>query len=409
MLCACSSLSIAQDTTKVKVDIGLVTDTAVTPEPVDEFKNQIDLIDAQAIIFHKDREARQHISVHKSEKSHLSLVPALGYTLQTGFAGVLSANIAFYTGDSAAQKLSSISANFTYSQYNQIILPLQINLWTKGNKYNFVTDWRYMKYPSTTYGLGGNTLITDGYTIDFSYVKLHQTIYKSFAKNFYAGLGYYLDYIWGIQELGLPANSNTVFYRYGKNGNEVASGVALRLLYDSRLNQINPDNGVYANIVYRPNYTFMGSDNNWQSLLLEFRKFIKLSEKSRHVLAFWSYNWLTLGGKTPYLLLPSTGWDDNFNTGRGYIQGRFRGRNMIYLEAEYRFDITSNGLFGGVLFANAQAFSSSLSSSVGTISPGWGTGIRLKLNKFSGANLCIDYGFGLEGSRGFFVNLNEVF
>jgi hypothetical protein len=61
------------------------------------------------------------------------------------------------------------------------------------------------------------------------------------------------------------------------------------------------------------------------------------------------------------LLLPSTGWDDQFNTGRGYIQGRFRGKNMVKLEGEYRYRITRNGLIGGVVFANVENFSADLS------------------------------------------------
>jgi hypothetical protein len=62
-----------------------------------------------------------------------------------------------------------------------------------------------------------------------------------------------------------------------------------------------------------------------------------------------------------------------------------------------------------VVFANAQSFSPVPYSELTTIAPGWGGGLRIKLNKESGSNLCIDYGFGLNGSRGFFVNLNEVF
>jgi len=41
--------------------------------------------------------------------------------------------------------------------------------------------------------------------------------------------------------------------------------------------------------------------------------------------------------------------------------------------------------------------------------PGYGVGLRLRLNKHSGANLCVDYGFGRDGSKGLFVNLGEVF
>jgi hypothetical protein len=142
---------------------------------------------------------------------------------------------------------------------------------------------------------------------------------------------------------------------------------------------------------------------------IDLRKYFSLRSDGRNILALWSFNWLTSGGKTPYLLLPSTGWDDNFNTGRGYIQGRFRGNDMGYLEAEDRITLSRNGLFGMVVFVNAETFSKNLASRYDNIAPGFGTGIRIKLNKHSGANICVDYGIGLQGSQGFSVNLGEVF
>src|SRR5262249_15608198 len=114
-------------------------------------------------------------------------------------------------------------------------------------------------------------------------------------------------------------------------------------------------------------------------------------------------------GAAPYLLLPSTGWDAYSNTARGYIQGRYRSRNMLYFESEYRFGITGNGLLGGVVFGNAQSFSERATGKYTYIQPGYGMGLRISLNKFSRTNLCVDYGWGSHGSGGFFVNLGEVF
>ena len=108
-------------------------------------------------------------------------------------------------------------------------------------------------------------------------------------------------------------------------------------------------------------------------------------------------------------MMPNTGNDPYSNTGRGYIQGRFRGANMAYVEGEYRFSVSRNGLFGGVIFANAESFTELSSNRFETIAPGWGAGIRVKLNKFSRTNIAVDYGFGLGGSQGLFVNLGEVF
>src|ERR1700743_306571 len=146
----------------------------------------------------------------------------------------------------------------------------------------------------------------------------------------------------------LMPDATTDFERYGLSPKEVASGISLHFLFDSRRNPINPEKGNYASITYRPNFTFLGSDQNWQSLIVDLRKYINFPSSTHNVLAIWSYDWFTVGGgKPPYLLLPSTGWDAYSNTARGYIQGRFRSKDMLYFESEYRFGITSNGLFGG--------------------------------------------------------------
>jgi hypothetical protein len=373
--------------------------------------DQYDLVDLGRSWLKKTSMKRIDSTTSRTGKLHISALPVAGYTLQTGFAGVLSSNFAFYTSEHSQANLSSVLTSFTYSQYSQIIFPIQANIWTKGNKYNIVTDWRYLKYPSFTYGLGGNTIADSGYSIDYSYLRFHQAIMRSVARDFYLGLGYDLDYFWNIQEVGLPAGKVTDYQRYGLTKTSMSSGITLNFLYDSRRNQINPENGGYFNVIYRPNFTFMGSDANWQTLTFDLRRFIKIPGGNSHnVLAIWSYDWFTTGGgNPPYLLLPSTGWDTYSNTARGYIQGRFRSKNMLYLESEYRFGITPNGLLGGVLFANAQSFSETGSGKYEYLQPGFGGGIRISLNKFSRTNLCIDYGWGLNGSGGFFVNLGEVF
>lgn len=346
----------------------------------------------------------------KKTKPIVTVFPIAGYSLQTGLAVAISSGIEFTTDTTVTQKISNVLTNVTYTQYHQILFPLAINIWTKQNKYNIVLDYRFLKYPSTTYGLGANTTESDAYTINFNYIKLHQSILKRLSNNLYGGIGFYYDHFWNITEVDPPAGVTTSFKRYGSGKTETASGIAIKMLFDSRKNQVNPDGGTYAHITFRPNYTFLGSDNNWQSLQAEYRKYIAIPGRKHNVLALWNYNWLTLGsGKPPYLSLPSTGWDDQYNTGRGYIQSRFRAKQMIYAEAEYRFGITNNGFIGGVAFVNGQSFSRYISGQLAVIAPGFGAGLRIKLNKNSSTNLCVDYGFGLNGSKGLFLNLGEVF
>jgi hypothetical protein len=80
-----------------------------------------------------------------------------------------------------------------------------------GNKYNIVVDWRYLYYPSYTYGLGGYTLAENGYVIDFSAIHLHQALLRQLAPDMYAGVGYNLDYFWNIYEMNPPGNKVTDF------------------------------------------------------------------------------------------------------------------------------------------------------------------------------------------------------
>ena len=342
----------------------------------------------------------------KPGKPFFSIVPGVGYTLVTGLDFVTSANLSFYTGKNTDTYLSVIESISEFSFFNhQIIIPIWSNVWTKGNKYNLLGDWRYYKYPTNTYGLGGHSLLSNAELIDYSYIRVYQEVLKKIHSNFFAGAGYNLDYHYNIKELGTGD-----FQQYNKYATRtISSGIALHLKYDTRKNVNNPLKGLYSSITYRTNSTYLGSDKNWQSLIIDFRNYIKLSSRSNNVLVFWTYNWFTFGGKTPYFDLPSTGWDTGDDLGRGYIQGRFRGTNMVYLESEYRFGITRNGLIGGVVFVNAQSVSEINTNKFETILPAYGGGLRFKVNKYSRVNFCVDYGIGIQGSRGFFFNLGEVF
>jgi outer membrane protein assembly factor BamA len=368
--------------------------------------NQVDLIDIVAGIF-KNKIRQLDTAEIKSPRPHISALPAAGYTLATGVAGVVTANGVFYTSPDA--NISTVITSISYTVYDQIIFPLKSSIWTKGNKYNFTSDWRYLRYPSFTYGLGTCSSLSDGYMIYYSVIRLHQTLLRKVGPDIYAGLGYNTDIYWDIKELSAPAGKVTDFEKYGLHKTEYESGVTANFLYDTRTNPINPERGSLINVIYTPNLVAFGNNASWQSLVVDMRKYLRFPLHSGNVLALWSFDWLTLSGKPPYLMLPNTGGDPYSNPGRGYIQGRFRGANMVYVESEYRFGITNNGLLGGVVFANAESLTEQASGSFRKVAPACGAGIRLKVNKFSRTNLAIDYGVGIGGSRGLFVNLGELF
>jgi hypothetical protein len=372
---------------------------------------QIDLIDIARDVFLKHPSFRRETTDKKTPgKLYPALLPSAEYTLETGLAFDLTGSLAFYTGDRAEDNISNIYLASVFTQKNQILMPLQGNIWTKGNKYNIVTDWRFEIFPQNTYGLGTLTTTTDADSITFDYLRFYSTLLRTVTKDFYLGFGFDVDYFYNVRDLSHPPPGHpTPFQTYGVTAKSVSSGPTFSILYDGRRNEINPEPGWYANVIFRPNFTFLGSDSNWQSLLIDARHYLHFPAASRNILAFWTYDVFDFSNHTPYLLLPSTQSDAYENMGRGYIGGRFRGKDMLYLESEYRFGITSNGFLGGVVFLNAQSFTEPVTNRFEAIAPGWGGGIRIKLNKFPRTNICLDYGFGLHGSQGIFANLGEVF
>lgn len=342
----------------------------------------------------------------KPGKILVSVFPAVGYSLSNGVTFILAANFSFYTANPNTTNLSVITLNPLYSLKQQTIIPLISSIWLKDNKINLLGDYRFYQYPSLTYGLGGKRLLSQSDSVDYSYIKISQEALYSITHNLYGGVGYAWDYHYNIEEFGAVRQ----YERYTNGAAQTSSsGLVARLKYDSRTNINNPKNAFYADFTYRDNLTALGSTNNWQEIAIEFRKYISLSKKPSNVLAFWSWNEFTYGGKAPYFDLPSIGWDEYSNTGRGFIQGRFRGSDIVYLEGEYRFDILRNGLLGGVAFCNGESVPNYPSNKFEAIHVGKGIGLRIKLNKYSDTNLCIDYGWGDGGSQGFAFNVAEVF
>jgi outer membrane protein assembly factor BamA len=377
-------------------------------DPSDSLKDLTDVINH---IFKKD--LRKDTSDKSEHRVQIGVFPAIGYTLQTGFAVVVSANAVIYKKHRSLKDSTSlpstVSGSISYSQYNQVILPLQTVLYFNNNKTILVSDWRYLNYPSYTYGLGMYTSPADQNQLDFKFLKFHQSLLFQIHQSMYLGAGYALDYFWDLEEENPHPVNETDLEKYGSGTTSVSSGVSFNFLYDTRDNPINAYKGTYTNILLIPRFEFLGSNSDWTSLLLEWRGYLRFPERSNNILALWSYNWFTLSGKPPYLMLPSTAWDKSFNTGRGYIQGRFRSNNMLDAEAEYRIQLTRNGLLGMVLFANFESFSDINTWKFPAIAPAGGVGLRFKLNKYSRTNISIDYGIGRQGSNGFFVNLGEAF
>ena len=119
---------------------------------------QVDIID----IYHKIIRKNKNDSISQENKKYYwAFIPAAGYTMQTGFAGVVSANVGFKNGIGENQKFSNINSALTYTQYKQWLFPFYFNYYSNDNQWNVISDNKFMHYPSEIYGLGGKRISND--------------------------------------------------------------------------------------------------------------------------------------------------------------------------------------------------------------------------------------------------------
>jgi len=368
----------------------------------------------------------------------LLLVPVIGANPATGFMLGVGGQYAFrFPGTKTLY--SFLSGSLQYTTKNQMLVLLKNNVYSKNNRIFFSGDWRYLIFSQATYGLGTNSpeggILDYQYSLDgletskdslaqpmkFNFLRIYQSASFKIRDGIYAGVGYNLDSYFKIEDERLRLDPNdqliTSHYAYSQNygfstTKYSSSALNVNLVFDTRDNMINPYKGHYALLSWRGAMKWLGNKINGNFFYGEWRSFHPLSKANpRHLLAFWLMGNFSPEGEFPYLILPATAYDQRSRSARGYTQGRFRGNNLVYGEAEYRFPISGcGGILGGVLFLNATTTNNPKQSLklFESVKPGYGAGLRVMIDKKSRTNLSIDYGLG-DKSSGFYLAVSETF
>ena len=342
---------------------------------------------------------------------YFSILPLATNVPGTSNALVTSTTAGFYLGPRETTYLSTVTFAPYFNFKGRYGLPIHSSVWILDNKYNEQGDTRFLVYPEATWGLGGGQSQGDNILVNSEYIRFYHSLLRRITPYLYAGIGYDLDYYININTSGPETLTDFTHYPYATSQHDYSfsSGLTFNLLYDSRQNLFNPIPGGYVNVIYRDNTGVLGSDNNSQSVYIDLRKYVALSDIGpKNQFAFWAYYWTVLGSGTPYLDLPSIGNDPYQRSGRGIELVRYRVEALIYFETEYRRDITANGLLGFVVFTNVNSASQPNTRDFAYLNPAAGAGLRIKFNKKSGTNVCLDYGIS-KGYSNLTIALGEAF
>jgi hypothetical protein len=338
-----------------------------------------------------------------------ALLPTISYNPVYGVAIGAMISGAGRRGSTEA-RYSSLSIAGNVSSTGQIQFQVRGDVFSPGENYLIKGDFRYLDTERSTWGLGPIEEQQGEYPMEFLLNRFYWTGLRRVSGPVYLGLGFHYDSFGDIVDQRAAEGDSTPFVEYSGSAltKTRAVGLSINVVADTRDNLVNASSGYLLSWSFRDYLEALGSDHNWQELWVEARVYPHVPNRSRNVLAFWLYGWLSFG-PAPYLNLPSNGWDTYGRAARGYLAGRIRGPNQIYLESEYRWSLTKDGLWGMVAFVNGV---STVRPEVGTFSrmdPAVGLGIRIKFNKNSNTNLTLDHAWGRDDSEGWFLGMTEAF
>jgi hypothetical protein len=202
------------------------------------------------------------------------------------------------------------------------------------------------------------------------------------------------------------------YQEYGaKNQNSGIGGV---FQYDTRDVAANAWKGVYLNAQVLSYGGFLGGDNSYQVYDLDYRQYHGLGRKGKTLA--WTVRTRWTAGSVPWAELSLLGSGSDL---RGYRQGRYRDKAMLYGILEYRHQFTSStretGLsrHGFVGWVGGGSVGSSLSE-LNDWLPNWGIGYRFEVQPRMSVRM--DVGFGREflasGNKfvpSVYFNFTEVF
>lgn len=190
--------------------------------------------------------------------------------------------------------------------------------------------------------------------------------------------------------------------------NNYNGGAGAIIQYDTRDFPQNAFRGYLLEAKVTGYGPWLGSDNQYTQIVLDYRHYITLGKRVGNTLA-WNVHLATVRGDTPWSELPGIGSAYDL---RGYYAGRFRDFRVNWALLEYRYMLPTNNperefSRSGVVAWVGTGFLGDAGYRQSNVLPNAGVGYRFEVQPRMNARL--DFGFGAQGSQGFYISFLEAF
>ncbi|HEX2534975.1 MAG TPA: BamA/TamA family outer membrane protein [Chitinophagaceae bacterium] len=329
--------------------------------------------------------------------------PTVAFSPETSWELGLSSLYIYYARRDTTNRLSEINGFTFYTLNRQYGGFFDHALYSHGNRWSFLGRLKYQDFPLLYYGIGPATPKEYTATVEARQLSIKERVLKKVHKNIFAGVE--ADF----QRLGsvrfVPHDSNNLELPPGAQG-YTNFGLGAGVLYDNRHNVLNVRDGVFAELALLRYDPLWGSDFSFTSIISDNRFYRPVS--SRNVLAAQVFGQFTMG-TPPFNQLALLGGESLL---RGYYAGRFRDRNQLAAQVEYRmlplpFRFTKRwgaAVFGGT----GTVFPRFSELSARDFVWAGGAGIRFLLFPKKDIFSRLDVAFTKEGS-GVYIFIGEAF
>jgi len=333
------------------------------------------------------------------KRNYLIPIPVIYYTPETKLAlGASFAWIYRSNPEDVESRPSTLGGIGIYTLRNQVILGLGLDHYFDRDRQQITAGISYRKFPNDFYGIGNDTPVDDseeftdeGAGLNLDYLRTLRGPWRAGA-----GLMFGTSSITGV-EPGDMLDGDAIA---GSSGGQVL-GAGLIGHYDSRDRVGYPTRGTFGQLAWRQHGELLGADFNFNQTTVDLRQYIPLG--ASRVIAVRGLG-IASGGDVPFQLLPALGGDQLL---RGYFGGRFRERQLLAAQAEYRSRVWKR--LGLAAFGAVGQVARDLDGlGMGRFRSSFGLGLRFLLIKQEGMNLRIDFGFG-EDQSAFYLSFGEAF
>ena len=329
-------------------------------------------------------------------RSRIFPLPILFYTPETGIAGGAAALYLVRTQNSS--RPSSVTGDVIYTEKKQIILELDGDIYFNGDDYRLLTFLVFQKYPNKFFGIGNNTSENSEETYTPRTFTANAVLYCKVASRFNLGpaIRFGTVKMVDVEAGGLLAPGIIP----GSNGG-TTTGAGFVANWDSRDNTFATYNGSFYQLTVLTYQKGLGGNFAYNDVQIDTRNYFELIP--RQILAIQAAAEF-IGGTAPFQNLVQFGGQ---NLLRGYFAGRYRDRNGVAVQADYRLPVWWR--FGMVAFLGAAQVAPTVDRfGLNRFWVAGGLGLRFFWNPEERISLRLDYGVG-NNSSGLYVTVTEAF